>query len=51
MVSIRLLPIAAQAIGWQWVLSVPRAGPFLGALALARIAAKDVGLAASSPTE
>ena len=34
MVSIRVLPIAAQAIGWQWVFLCLAPGPFLGALAL-----------------
>ncbi len=34
MVSIRALPIAAQAIGWQWVFLCLAPGPFLGALAL-----------------
>jgi MFS family permease len=34
MVSIRLLPVAAQAIGWQWVFLGLVPGPFLGALAL-----------------
>jgi MFS family permease len=34
MVSIRLLPIAAQAIGWQWVFLCLAPGPYLGALAL-----------------
>jgi MFS family permease len=34
MASIRLLPVAAQTIGWQWVFLVLVPGPFLGALAL-----------------
>jgi MFS family permease len=34
MVSIRLLPVAAQAIGWQWVFICLVPGPFLGAAAL-----------------
>jgi len=34
MISIRLLPVAAQAIGWQWVFICLVPGPFLGALAL-----------------
>ena len=34
MVSIRLLPIAAETIGWQWVFLCLAPGPFLGALAL-----------------
>jgi len=34
MLSIRLLPIAAQRIGWQWVFLCLAPGPFLGALAL-----------------
>jgi MFS family permease len=34
MASIRLLPIAAQTIGWQWVFLCLVPGPFLGAWAL-----------------
>jgi MFS family permease len=34
MASIRLLPVAAQAIGWQWVFLCLAPGPFLGAWAL-----------------
>jgi MFS family permease len=34
MVSIRLLPVAAQAIGWQWVFLCLVPGPWLGARAL-----------------
>jgi len=34
MMSIRLLPVAAQAIGWQWVFICLVPGPFLGAFAL-----------------
>jgi MFS family permease len=34
MASIRLLPMAAQRIGWQWVFLLLAPGPFLGALAL-----------------
>jgi MFS family permease len=34
MVSIRVLPIVAQAIGWQWVFLCLAPGPFLGAVAL-----------------
>jgi MFS family permease len=34
MASIRLLPLAAQRIGWQWVFVVLAPGPFLGAWAL-----------------
>jgi MFS family permease len=34
MASIRLLPIVAQAIGWQWAFLVLVPGPLLGALAL-----------------
>lgn len=34
MASIRLLPVAAQAIGWQWVFVLLVPGPFVGALAL-----------------
>jgi MFS family permease len=34
MVSIRLLPVAAQAIGWQWVFVALAPGPISGAFAL-----------------
>jgi MFS family permease len=34
MVSIRLLPVAAAAIGWQWVFICLVPGPLLGVLAL-----------------
>jgi MFS family permease len=34
MASIRLLPVLAQSIGWQWVFVCLMPGPFLGALAL-----------------
>jgi MFS family permease len=34
MASIRLLPLAAQTIGWQWVFVILAPGPFLGAWAL-----------------
>jgi MFS family permease len=34
MASIRLMPVAAQAIGWQWVFACLVPGPALGALAL-----------------
>ena len=34
MASIRLLPIAAQPLGWRWVFLCLAPGPFLGAWAL-----------------
>jgi MFS family permease len=34
MASIRLLPIVAQTIGWQWVFACLAPGPFIGAYAL-----------------
>ena len=34
MVSIRLLPVVADAVGWQWTFVALAPGPFLGALAL-----------------
>jgi MFS family permease len=34
MASIRLLPVVADAIGWQWTFLALAPGPFLGALAL-----------------
>src|SRR5206468_4553953 len=39
MMSIRLLPVAAQAIGWQWVFICLVPGPFLGAFALRGLSA------------
>jgi MFS family permease len=38
MASIRLLPIAAQAIGWQWAFICLVPGPVLGAVALRGLA-------------
>jgi MFS family permease len=38
MVSIRLLPLAAQAIGWQWVFLTLAPGPLLGAYTLRDLA-------------
>jgi MFS family permease len=37
MASIRLLPIAAQAIGWQWAFLCLVPGPLFGVLALRRL--------------
>ena len=37
MVSMRLLPIVAGSIGWQWTFLVLAPGPVLGALAMRRI--------------
>jgi len=34
MISIRLLPVAAQTLGWQWAFICLVPGPFLGAFAL-----------------
>jgi MFS family permease len=34
MASIRLLPVVAEAVGWQWAFVALAPGPFLGALAL-----------------
>jgi hypothetical protein len=34
MASIRLVPIVARSIGWQWAFLCLVPGPFLGALAL-----------------
>ena len=39
MASLRLLPAAATAFGWQWVFLLLVPGPFLGALAMRRLAA------------
>jgi hypothetical protein len=36
MVSMRLLPAVAAAIGWQWSFVVLVPGPLLGALAMRR---------------
>ena len=34
MVSIRLVPVVAQTVGWQWAFLCLAPGPFIGALAL-----------------
>jgi len=39
MASLRLLPAAATAFGWQWVFLLLVPGPVLGALAMRRLAA------------
>jgi MFS family permease len=41
MASIRLLPVAAQAIGWQWVFVCLVPGPILGVLALRALVAEE----------
>jgi len=38
MVSMRLLPVVANAIGWRWAFLALVPGPFLGALAMRRLA-------------
>ena len=42
MASIRLLPIAAQAIGWQWVFICLVPGPVFGVVALRGLSNSDV---------
>jgi len=42
MASIRLLPIAAQAIGWQWVFICLVPGPVFGVIALRGLSNSDV---------
>jgi MFS family permease len=41
MASIRLLPIAAQTLGWQWVFLCLVPGPLFGVLALRALQADD----------
>ena len=41
MVSIRLLPIAAEAVGWQWVFLCLVPGPVFGVLALRGLSRQD----------
>jgi hypothetical protein len=41
MVSIRLLPVVAQSIGWQWVFISLVPGPLLGAWALRGLLAQE----------
>jgi MFS family permease len=41
MASIRLVPIVAQTIGWQWAFVCLAPGPFIGALALRALLALD----------
>jgi MFS family permease len=43
MASIRVLPIVAQAIGWQWTFLVLVPGPLLGALALRGLPDEEPG--------
>ena len=37
MVTIRLMPMIADAIGWRWTFLVLAPGPILGAVALTRL--------------
>jgi MFS family permease len=37
MVTIRLIPAVADAVGWQWAFAVLAPGPFLGVLAMLRL--------------
>ena len=37
MVSLRLVPLAAEAFGWQWVFVILVPGPLLGAAAMKRL--------------
>ena len=39
MVSMRLLPVAAEAVGWQWAFLVLVPGPLIGARIMARLGA------------
>jgi MFS family permease len=48
MISIRLLPIIAAAIGWQWVFLCLAPGPFLGVLALKGLPRDDYQSAATA---
>jgi MFS family permease len=47
--SIRLLPIVAQAIGWQWVFACLAPGPLIGAYALRGLTAPTASAAAPLP--
>jgi MFS family permease len=51
MVSIRLLPVAAQRIGWQWVFVCLAPGPFLGVLALRGLTGDSITTAHGAPIE
>ena len=44
MVSIRLVPVVAEAIGWQWAFVCLAPGPFIGALALRGLMSIDRGV-------
>jgi sugar phosphate permease len=37
MVTIRLLPVVAEAIGWRWTFLVLAPGPIFGAVAMTRL--------------
>jgi MFS family permease len=43
MVSIRLVPLAAAAVGWRWAFLCLAPGPFLGAYALLHLATPQAG--------
>jgi hypothetical protein len=50
MVSIRMLPVLAQAIGWQWVFLSLAPGPFIGAYALRGLIASPASRPRQSPS-
>jgi MFS family permease len=50
MVSIRLLPVVAQSIGWQWVFLALAPGPFIGAYALRGLIAAPGSRPQQSPS-
>jgi MFS family permease len=50
MVSIRLLPVVAQWIGWQWVFLSLAPGPFIGAYALRGLIAAPASRPQQSPS-
>jgi MFS family permease len=50
MISIRLLPVAADAVGWRWVFAALAPGPIAGALALRGLLREAAVPAAAAPS-
>jgi hypothetical protein len=47
-VTIWLVPVAVEAVGWRWAFSMLALGPALGVLAMLRLRALDRGEAVTS---
>jgi nitrate/nitrite transporter NarK len=50
MVSIRLLPVVAESVGWQWVFLALLPGPLCGAIALRGLQRAAVPPPSSAPS-